>query len=138
MKTVNAFLAKLIYRLFFYLDGKLGYVERYDYETAPYCGHHYNGHNGKFTSSSYHEGDGGAKLNFKNPFLKIYYENFEGNEYCWVAPVIATKLTLTLDGKSWSTTKYGLKGIIAQRKVAKKAKVEAKGLITSKIRYSIA
>ena len=47
-----------IYNLFYYADNKLGYIKSYDYETAPYCGHHYNGHKGKFTASGYHEGDG--------------------------------------------------------------------------------
>lgn len=47
-----------IYNLCFYIDNKLGYIESYDYETAPYCGHHYDGHKGKLTASDYHEGDG--------------------------------------------------------------------------------
>ena len=55
---MNQFLLKSIYQLFHCLDNKLGLIESYDYETAPYCGHHYNGHKGKFTASSYHEGDG--------------------------------------------------------------------------------
>jgi len=47
-----------IYSLCYYADNKLGYIKSYDYETAPYCGHHYDGHKGKFTASDYHEGDG--------------------------------------------------------------------------------
>ena len=47
-----------IYNLCFYIDNKLGYIESYDYETAPYCGHHYDGHKGKLTASDYHEGNG--------------------------------------------------------------------------------
>ena len=49
---------RLIYNLAYYLDDKLDYIKTYDYETAPYCGHHYDGHKGKFTASDYHEGDG--------------------------------------------------------------------------------
>jgi len=52
------YLLRTIYNLFYYLDNRLGYIKSYDYETAPYCGHHYNGHRGKFTASGYHEGDG--------------------------------------------------------------------------------
>ena len=47
-----------IYNLVFYLDKKLKYVSEYRGESAPYCGHSYNGHTGKFTGSSYSEGDG--------------------------------------------------------------------------------
>lgn len=47
-----------IYNLFYYLDNRLDYIKSYDYETAPYCGHHYDGHKGRFTASDYHEGDG--------------------------------------------------------------------------------
>ena len=55
---MTQFLFKRMYALGYYLDAKLGYLKEYDYETAPYCGHHYNGHRGKFTASGYHEGDG--------------------------------------------------------------------------------
>ena len=53
-----------IYNLFYYLDNRLDYIKSYDYETAPYCGHHYNGHKGKFTASGYHEGDGECYCKF--------------------------------------------------------------------------
>lgn len=49
---------KSIYNLGYYLDKKLGYLNTYRGESAPYCGHSYNGHNGKFTGSAYAEGDG--------------------------------------------------------------------------------
>jgi hypothetical protein len=49
---------QLIYNLFYYIDNRLDYIKSYDYETAPYCGHHYDGHKGRFTASDYHEGDG--------------------------------------------------------------------------------
>jgi hypothetical protein len=49
---------KSIYNLAYYLDDKLGYLNTYRGESAPYCGHSYNGHNGKFTGSAYNEGDG--------------------------------------------------------------------------------
>lgn len=52
------YLLRSLYNLFYYLDNRLDYIKSYDYETAPYCGHHYNGHKGRFTASDYHEGDG--------------------------------------------------------------------------------
>lgn len=47
-----------IYDCFYLLDEKLGYLNTYRGENAPYCGHSYNGHKGKFTGSEYFEGDG--------------------------------------------------------------------------------
>lgn len=47
----------------FAIDKWMGWITEFDYETAPYCGHHYNGHAGKLTSSDYHEGDGGIRTN---------------------------------------------------------------------------
>ena len=47
-----------IYDCFYYLDEKLGYLKTYRGESAPYCGHSYNGHSGKFTGSEYNEGEG--------------------------------------------------------------------------------
>ncbi len=55
MKTKILF---AIYNFFYWLDVKLGKENSYGYETAPYCGFHFNGHDGKFTSSRYHEGMG--------------------------------------------------------------------------------
>lgn len=49
---------KSIYNLVYYLDEKLGYLNTYRGESAPYCGHSYSGHKGKFTGSEYNEGDG--------------------------------------------------------------------------------
>lgn len=47
------------------IDKKFGWYRDYNYETAPYCGHHYSGHDGKLTSSDYHEGEGGKDLSCK-------------------------------------------------------------------------
>lgn len=54
---IKSFLGKLFYNLFLLADKK--HIEKYSYETAPYCGHYYNGHNGKYTQGSYHESCGG-------------------------------------------------------------------------------
>lgn len=48
--------AKFIYLVAAWLDRKNIY--KFDYETAPICGHFYNGHIGKYTQSNYREGDG--------------------------------------------------------------------------------
>lgn len=52
-------IAKNIYKLMYWIDTKRNKISHYSYETAPYCGHYYNGHNGWLTSSHYHEGMGG-------------------------------------------------------------------------------
>jgi hypothetical protein len=54
---MNKFLS-FIYDCLYYLDEKSGYLNKYRGESAPYCGHSYNGHKGKFTGSQYNEGDG--------------------------------------------------------------------------------
>lgn len=33
---------------------------KWDYESAPYCGHHHQGFENKYISESYHEGEGGG------------------------------------------------------------------------------
>lgn len=54
-------LCSSFYALLCWMDKKNGSVDSYDYETAPYCGHHYCGHSGKYTNSHYHEGIGGCE-----------------------------------------------------------------------------
>lgn len=61
MKAIINFLAKSIYLFLVWLDRKIGKYEGFRGETAPYCGHGYNGHTGYFTQSSFHEGDGGGE-----------------------------------------------------------------------------
>jgi hypothetical protein len=61
MKKFKSNMARAIYDLLYYLDDKTGKISEYGYETAPYCGHHFSGHKGRFTSSDYHEGMGGCK-----------------------------------------------------------------------------
>lgn len=50
-----------MYGLLYRIDVKFGWAKHYSYETAPFCGHHFNGHKGKLTSSQYHEGMGAAE-----------------------------------------------------------------------------
>jgi hypothetical protein len=74
---------RAIYNFFYRLDKKRDFNDtmHYEYETAPYCGHHYNGHKGKWTHSSYHEGDGGESL--LTWFFSIHFPNYD-NQPCYV------------------------------------------------------
>ena len=105
-------LAKLIYRLFYWIDVKLKSIEEYDYETAPYCGHHYNGHKGKFTHSDYYEGDGGWGLNTKNPFFKIGGDTYEG--WNWSPPCLRTRQYMDYKGETIGRPRdfYGIRGFL--------------------------
>ena len=40
------------------IDKKRGKLDHYEYETAPYCGHHYSGAKGVLYRAEYHEGEG--------------------------------------------------------------------------------
>lgn len=59
---------------------KMDKVEKYDYETAPYCGHHYSGHRGKRTMSHYHEGFGHCEAKIGCLWL---HKNSEENDWDW-------------------------------------------------------
>lgn len=131
-------IAKLIYNFFYWLDVKFGYVEDYSYETAPYCGHHFNGHKGKFTESSFHEGMGGCNLKTKNIFLKISCCSEEG--WSWARPTIKTTLTIVgvkdLAGEYFKPrTFYGLKGF--QNARALKRKNDTTNLVITSLKYSL-
>tara|TARA_B100000900_G_C19965996_1_gene467775 strand:- start:147 stop:395 length:249 start_codon:yes stop_codon:yes gene_type:complete len=39
---------------------KMDKGRKWDYESAPYCGHHHQGFENKYISESYHEGEGGG------------------------------------------------------------------------------
>ena len=55
--------------------------ESSDYETAPYCGHHYSGFENKYIKESYHEGDGGGHTKVSLFGYYISYENIDGEKY---------------------------------------------------------
>tara|TARA_R110000772_G_scaffold75229_1_gene163369 strand:+ start:98 stop:475 length:378 start_codon:yes stop_codon:yes gene_type:complete len=61
------------------IDKKRGVLEHYEYETAPYCGHHYNGTKGVLYSSHYHEGDGGERADV----LGFRFGRDTDDEYWW-------------------------------------------------------
>jgi hypothetical protein len=75
MKKLKSKLARAIYDFLYYLDEKRNKIEDYSYETAPYCGYHFNGHRGYFTNSSYHEGMGGCSAKFL--FIWVYKNSEE-------------------------------------------------------------
>lgn len=131
-------LAKLIYNLFYWIDVKLGTIEEYDYEAAPYCGHHHNGHKGKFTHSDFHEGMGGKGLNTKCPFLKIYWHDEE--KWSWARPCIAVKMRYFINGieELKPSIRYGLKNAINAIKLARKTKRDTKGKMIIKLKFSLA
>lgn len=53
------FICKSIYNILYKMDD----VNKFSYETAPYCGHHHEGHTGKRTRSHYNEGMGACHAN---------------------------------------------------------------------------
>lgn len=76
---------KLILKSLLFIDKHVVRIYcEYDYEDAPYCGHHRNGHNGYFTSSSFREGDGfyEAVLPFYLFKIVIGWENIDNEHYC--------------------------------------------------------
>jgi hypothetical protein len=82
-------IAKIIYLFFIWLDKATGCYERYSYETAPYCGHAHDGHNGAFTRSHFHESDGGGETHgwVDRWILGVRYSNVDGNEYWFHIPL---------------------------------------------------
>lgn len=89
MKTIIEFIARVIYTFLVWLDKRTGQYDRFDYETAPYCGHHHCGHTGYFTESHFHESDGGGETRgwFHRYILGVWYSNVDGNEYGFSVPV---------------------------------------------------
>lgn len=61
------------------IDKKRGVLEHYDYETAPYCGHHYNGTKGVLYNAEYHEGEGGESADI----LGFRFVRDTDDEYWW-------------------------------------------------------
>ena len=61
------------------IDKMRGKLKHYEYETAPYCGHHYNGTDGVLYSSHYHEGDGGERADV----LGFRFGRDTDDEYWW-------------------------------------------------------
>ena len=55
--------------------------EHFDYETAPYCGHHHCGFENKYLKTHFHEGDGGGVTKFSIFGYKLYYDNIDGMTY---------------------------------------------------------
>lgn len=72
---------RFIYEYLANLDHKAG--RKYEGETAPYCGHHYSGMDGKYVSEHFHEGDGGGQTKVTLFGYGIAYNNCEddNNQY---------------------------------------------------------
>ena len=61
------------------IDEKRGKLNHYEGETAPYCGHHYNGTDGVLYSAYYREGDGGER----SDVLGFRFGRDTDDEYWW-------------------------------------------------------
>ncbi len=79
---MNKRLINLVIDACYRIDKKRGVLKNYEYETAPYCGHHYSGTKGVLYNSDYHEGDGGESADilgfrFTKSTDNEYYYNFK-------------------------------------------------------------
>lgn len=127
MKNLTNALAKFIYSLLYFIDSKLQKDTSYSYETLPYCGHHYNGHRGYFTQSSYHESMGGCSASFLCFWV---YKNTE--EADWHMGISKPKyklqsfLYVKKDIYSLELTpkRYGIKGLMQTLKSLRNAKTK--------------
>ncbi len=70
---MESFLLEKIYNAINYIDEKLGFVERFKGEDAPYCGHGYSIYEGKFTCEIYH--DIYTAKYTKLPIWNIHYDD---------------------------------------------------------------
>ncbi len=88
----KGFIARSVYSFLYWVDRKFYSIEDYSYETAPYCGHHYSGHNGHFTNSRYHEGDGQAQSSIRILGWDVISTNHtdEGWSICWQKKIYTT------------------------------------------------
>jgi len=79
-----------------YIDDKRDKLDHYEYETAPYCGHHYQGTNGVVYNASYHEGEGYEEAKFLGFVFGI---DTDGD--CWWSWKFRYKIVkdLYIDGK---------------------------------------
>jgi hypothetical protein len=68
-------IAEKTWDFFLWLDRK--HIKKFDYETAPYCGHHHCGHDGKYTETHYHEGDGGGNNKRLLWLININFNNVD-------------------------------------------------------------
>lgn len=111
-------LCSLFYDIVYRLDKKN--IEEYSYETAPYCGHHYSGHSGKYTESRYHEGMGA-----KSARLGILWVSRNTEETDWDYRFIVLKNPICVYKKLISKNAYEvirLHGFIGYRRFGFKNK----------------
>ncbi len=74
-----------------YIDYKRGKLDHYEYETAPYCGHHYQGANGVLYKARYHEGEGYEQASFLGFVFGI-----DTDDECWWRWVFRYKIVKDL------------------------------------------
>ena len=79
MRKIRTFFIRHIIHLAYKIDQFRGKIEHYDYESAPYCGHHYSGAEGNLYKASYSE-MGGAEI---VRFWGFEFENHDGEGYSW-------------------------------------------------------
>ena len=80
----NNIIQKII-NLGYKLDNMRGKLSTYDYETAPYCGHHHNGTKGSLYNAGYYEGEGSERVKFLGfTFKSSTYE--DNNSWSWKFP----------------------------------------------------
>lgn len=96
-------IAKVLYLFFIWLDKVTGNYESYSYETAPYCGHAHDGHDGFFTRSHFHESDGGGETHgwFHRYILGVWFSNVDGYEYGFHVPVYLWFRWFYFETKHW-------------------------------------
>ena len=83
-----------------YIDYKRGHLHDYEYETAPYCGHHYSGTNGVLYKAYYHEGEGYEQARFLGFVFGI-----DTDDECWWRWVCRYKIVkdLYINGEKEAT-----------------------------------
>ncbi len=97
------FIPQMIYRLLVSLDKAIGKYEGFSGETAPYCGHAYDGHDGFFTHSHFRESDGGGETKgwFHRYILGVWYSNVDGEEYGFSLPIYNWSRWFYYQAKRW-------------------------------------
>jgi len=81
------FICEKVYDLLYRFDN----IDEYDYETAPYCGHHHSGHEGRRTWSRYHEGMGGKEGKFGWLWVS---KNTEAKDWSWGLKVFKSPIVV--------------------------------------------
>ena len=128
-------LIRLIIDACYRIDKKRGVLDHYEYETAPYCGHHYQGTNGVLYKEYYHEGEGYEEARFLGFVFGI-----DTDDDCWWRWVCRYKIVKDLyaDGNrvctnlAWTNISRELETFIAFNIKTRHKKVRFKYKIKKK------